>query len=190
MEHLTTISTSWGKSFKIQHAADKGLEKLVKYSFPAKDHHSYIVGTILHPCLCSHWFAATVDPADSATQEEAIRTAEVIFQYIAETYLETPTSPASTVTVTPKPAAKPPTRTPSFLASACSFQRPITATSATTILKRTPKEELTDELDRYFRFEAAPMEQQEDSDGHPNGEPSAQEVLLNPLVWWKVNSLY
>ncbi|KAF8806990.1 hypothetical protein BYT27DRAFT_7100375 [Phlegmacium glaucopus] len=45
MEHLTTISTSWGKSFKIQHAADKGLEKLVKYSFPAKDHHSYIVGT-------------------------------------------------------------------------------------------------------------------------------------------------
>ena len=61
-----------------------------------------------------------------------------------------------------------------------------TATSSTTIAKCTPQEELADELNRYFRFEATPMEQQE---GYPNisGELLAQDVLLNPLIWWKVS---
>jgi len=206
-QHLTAVSTSWDKSFKIQHAAEKGLVKLRKYSVPAKGHHSYIIGTselifcsiypiirclnclflVLHPCLRSHWFAATADPVDSAMQEEAICTAEVVFRYIAETYLETSTPP-TTVTA-PKPMAKPATRTPSFLASACSFQRPVTATSTTTISKRTLQEELADELDQYFRFEAAPMERESSEDCPDNG-PSAQEVLLNPLVWWKVSTLF
>jgi hypothetical protein len=60
-----------------------------------------------------------VDPDDVAAQEAAISATEVVFKYIAETYLETPTSLAPTVA--PKPAAKPVAKTPSFLASACSF---------------------------------------------------------------------
>ena len=40
---------------------------------------------VLHPCLCSHWFAATVD---IDKQDEAISNTEVAFQYIAKTYLE------------------------------------------------------------------------------------------------------
>ena len=44
-QHLIATSASWDKSFKIQHAAEKGLEKLRKYSIPAKLHHSYIIGT-------------------------------------------------------------------------------------------------------------------------------------------------
>ena len=107
----------------------------------------------------------------SVAQEEAIKTAEVIFRYVAESYLET-SLPAAVATA-PKVPAKPVARTTSFLASAYFFQRPTTATSATTISKCTPQEELADELDRYFRFEAAPLE-------------LAEEVLLNPLLWWKV----
>jgi hypothetical protein len=57
------------------------------------------------------------------------------------------------------------------------------------ILKRTPQEELADELTRYFNFEAAPIEQQEGEEGSSDG-PSAQEVLLNPLLWWKVSTLF
>jgi len=60
------------------------------------------------------------DPNDVAVQEEAIATAEAIFKYVAETYLETPTSPA--LTTVPRPVAKPMVKTPSFLASACTFQ--------------------------------------------------------------------
>jgi len=134
--------------------------------------------------MCSHWFAATADPNDSATQKEAISTAEAIFRYITETYLETSTPPAPVVA--PKTAtAKPAVRMPSFLASACSFQRPITATSTATNLKCSLQEELADELDWYLRFEAAPVEWKEGED-YQNGEPSAEEVLLNPLLWWKV----
>ena len=76
---------------------------------------------------------------------------------------------------------------PSFLASACSFQQPTTATSATTNLKCSPQEELADELDRYlFRFDAAPVEQKVEGEDHWNDELSAEEVLLNLLLWWKV----
>ena len=75
---------------------------------------------------------------------------------------------------------------PSFLASARSFQWPTTATSATTNLKHSPKEELADELDRYIRFDAAPVEQKVEGEDHWNDELSAEEVLLNPLLWWKV----
>jgi hypothetical protein len=143
--------------------------------------------------LRSHWFAVTANSVDSEStvQEEAISTAEVVFKYIAETYLETPTSQAPTVA--PKPPAKPVTKTPSFLASACSFQRPVTAASAATILKRTPQEELADELKRYLTFEAAPMERQEgDSEDSEviSNEPLANEVLLNLLLWWKVSTLF
>ena len=85
-KHLEVVLTSWEHSYKIQNAAEQGLAKLRKYAIPAKLHHSYIVGTgkslhhslnstcelrsyiliVLHPCLCSHWFAATVDPNDAA----------------------------------------------------------------------------------------------------------------------------
>ena len=162
-----------------------GLKKLRKYSVPATAHHTYVVGTskscpillvlsssdfsilVLHPCLCSHWFATT---ADLDMQEGAINSVEVAFQYITETYLERKT-PLKIVPAS-KPVAPPAIRTMSFLASACSFQQPNTATSTTTIAKHTPQEELANELDHYFRFEAAPlMEQQE---GHLNGEPLAQ----------------
>jgi hypothetical protein len=122
-----------------------------------------------------------------AAQEEAIATAEAIFKYVAETYLETPTSPASTAV--PRPVAKPMVKTPSFLASACTFQRPTTATTTVPILKRTPKEALADELTRYFNFEAMPSEWQEGEE-RSSDEPSAQEVLLNPLLWWKVSNLF
>ena len=135
---------------------------------------------VLHPCLRSHWFAATADSDYPAKQDEAIKTAEIVFRYIAESYLETST----TTVVPPKAPPKPVLRTPSFLASACSFQRPMTATSPNTILKRTPLEELADELDRYLRFVSAPVEWPD------NGEPSAEEVLLNPLLWWKVSMLF
>jgi hypothetical protein len=140
---------------------------------------------VLHPCLRSHWFAATADPNDAAAQEAAINTAQVVFKYVAETYLETPTSPAPTAI--PRPVVKPVVKTPSFLTSACSFQRPTTP-----ILKHTPAtplEELTDELTRYFNFQAAPIERQEGEEGSSD-EPSAQEVLLNPLLWWKVSTLF
>jgi len=127
--------TSLALSFKIQHAAEKGLAKLRKYSIPAKLHHAYIVGT-------------------------------GTFLYQSQ----------SLICMT--------LRTPSFLASACSFQQPMTATSANTILKHTPLEELADELDRYLRFVSALVEQPD------NGEPSAEEMLLNLLLWWKVSMLF
>jgi hypothetical protein len=140
---------------------------------------------VLHPCLCSHWFAVTADDTDA--QEEAICTVEVIFKYVVETYLEIPTRLA--LTVPAKPPAKPIMKTPSFLTSACSFQRSTTMATATMILKLTPQEELANELRRYFNFEAAPMERHEGEEGS-SGEPSAQEVLLNPLLWWKVSILF
>lgn len=134
---------------------------------------------VLHPCLCSHWFAATADSEEPVAQDEAIKTAKIIFRYIAESYLEAPT----TTVLPPKAPPKLAPRTASFLASACAFQRPTPATSATTMLKRTPQEELADELDRYLRFEFAPVE-------GDHGGPSAEEVLLNPLLWWKVSILF
>jgi hypothetical protein len=118
--------------------------------------------------LQSHWFAATADPDDVAAQEEAVRTTKVVFKYIAETYLKTPTSIA--LTVVPRPVAKPVVKTPSFLASACSFQRPTTAATKILTLKHTPHEELADELTRYFNFEAALIERGEGEEGD---EPSA-----------------
>lgn len=44
-KHLEAVAVSLEHSFKIQHAAEKGLVKLRKYSTPAKQHHSYILGT-------------------------------------------------------------------------------------------------------------------------------------------------
>jgi len=52
--------------------------------------------------------------------------------------------------------------------------------------KCTPQEELANELVWYLNFEAAPMEMEEGEEGSGD-EPSAQQVLLNPLVWWKVH---
>lgn len=109
---------------------------------------------------------------------------EVVFRYIAEAYLETSTPPPPVVA--PKTMTSAVARMPSFLASACSFQRPTTATSAATNLKRSPQEELADELDRYLRFDAAPVEQKVEGVDRWSDEPSAEEVLLNPLLWWKV----
>ena len=74
-----------------------------------------------------------------------------------------PTSP--TPTAVPKPVAKPVVKMLSFLVSACSFQRPTTAATTMPILKRTPQEELADELTWYFNFKAAPIEQQEGEEG-------------------------
>jgi hypothetical protein len=108
-------------------------------------------------------------------QEEEISKAETVFRYIAETYVTKLTPPPVNQ---PKPPAKQPIRTPSFLASACSFQRPV-ATSTTSTSKQTPQEELKNELEQYLGFEAAPME--------GVGELSAEEVLMNPLLWWKVS---
>ena len=142
---------------------------------------------VLHPCLRSHWFASTVEPEDEDAQKEAVETAEVVFRYVAEGYcLETSTPPAPTIPLAPKPAMAKPVKTPSFLASTCAFQRPATATSST-IPKRTPKEELVDELDRYLRFDAMPMPEQEQDGKTLSNEPSREEVLLNPLLWWKVS---
>ena len=145
---------------------------------------------VLHPCLRSHWFTATAEPNNAAAQKEAIRTAEEIFKYVAETYLETQT--LATPTAVTRPVPKPITKMPSFLASACSFQRPTTAVTTTPILKRTPQEELNEELARYFNFEAAPIEKQGDSEEGTQGsdEPSAEEVLMNLLLWWKVSTLF
>ena len=202
--HLKAVSFSLEHSFKVQHAAEKGLEKLRKYSAPAKLHHTYILGTgksshprnqrhtnqpfyfaVLHPCLRSHWFEALKGPDNAAAQREAITNAEVVFRYVAETYLET--SPASTPSTVPRP--QPVTKTSSFLqvARACSFQRPITAATSIPTSKRTPKEELDEELTRYFSFESEPIERQEGEEGS-HEEPTAQEVLLNPLLGWKVRA--
>ena len=204
-KHLEAVLTSWEHLYKIQNTAEQGLAKLRKYAIPAKLHHSYIVGAgkllhhslnptgelrsyiliVLHPRLHSHWFAATVDPNDAATQDDAISTAEAIFKYIAETYLEAPVlAPA----LAPQPAAKPVGKTSSFLTSACSFQCPTTATKTTTILKCMPQEELANKLAQYLSFEATPMEMQEGEEGKSD-ELSAQEVLLNLLLWWKVSSM-
>jgi hypothetical protein len=93
-------------------------------------------------------------------------------------------------TAAPRPVAKPVVKTPLFLASACSFQRPTTAATTLSILKHTPQEGLADELTRYFNFDAAPIERQEGEEGSDSDEPSVQEVLLNPLLWWKVRTLF
>jgi hypothetical protein len=135
--------------------------------------------------LDSHWFAVTADLKNATAQEEAISTAEVIFRYVAETYLDMPASRAPTVA--PKPSTKPVTKTPSFLASACSFQQPVT-TLVVTISKRTPQEDLADELKQYLNFEAAPVEKQKGEEVLSD-EPSAPDVLLDPLLWWKVSTL-
>jgi hypothetical protein len=57
-----------------------------------------------------------------------------------------------------------------------------------TISKRTPQKDLADELKRYLNFEAAPVERQEGEEV-PSDEPSAHDVLLDPLLWWKVSTL-
>jgi len=103
--------------------------------------------------LRSHWFATTAYPDDPTAQEDAIKTAEDIFKYIAETYLEASTSPAPTVVQNPVVTLV--VKMPSFLASACSFQQPNNVAMTLPILKRTPQEQLADELTRYFNFEAA-----------------------------------
>ena len=72
---------------------------------------------VLHPCLWSHWFAATEDQNNMAAQEKAIRTTEVIFKYIAQTYLEMPT--LNTTAAVPRPVTKSIMKAPSFLTSAC-----------------------------------------------------------------------
>jgi len=137
--HLKAVSTNPGVTFKVQHAIDKGLDKLRKYSVPAKLHHSYIIGTstflclidfishinssmlvVLHPCLHSHWFASTAKSNGEDAQKQAIETADIVFRYITEHYLETSTLLPAPV-VLPKAAAKPVAKTPSFLASACVF---------------------------------------------------------------------
>lgn len=69
---------------------------------------------------------ATANPEDSAAQDEAIKTAKVVFRYIAETYVES-SAPQAPV-VHPKTVPKPTVKAPSFLASACSFQHPVAAT--------------------------------------------------------------
>ena len=141
---------------------------------------------VLHPCLRSHWFATTANPDDEVGQAQAINQAELLFKYVAESYLKTqaPTPPTHAI---PKAAPKPiaTAKAPSFLASACSFQWPTTATTAS-ILKKTPLETLHDELDRYLRFEAVPISREEGGGGPGVGEPLAEDVLLNPLLWWKV----
>jgi hypothetical protein len=76
-----------------------------------------------------------VYPDDTAAQDDTISTAEAIFKYIAETYLEAPVlAPA----VVPQPAVEPVVKTVSFLASVCLFQWPTTVTKTTTILKHMP----------------------------------------------------
>ena len=136
----------------------------------------------------SHWFASTAQSDDEDAQKHVVENAEVIFRYVAEGYcLETSTPPAAMIP--PKPAMTKPAKAPSFLASACAFQRPPTATSSS-IPKRTPKEELEDELDRYFRFDAMPMSEQEQDEKTSSNEPSQEDVFLNPLLWWKVSIAY
>jgi hypothetical protein len=46
----------------------------------------------------------------------------------------------------------------------------------------------TSYLTHYFNFEAMPNEQQEGEE-RSSDEPYTQEVLLNPLLWWKVSTL-
>lgn len=50
-QHLEAVSTYPGVTFKVQQAVNKGLEKLRKYSIPAKAHHSYILGTGTFLCF-------------------------------------------------------------------------------------------------------------------------------------------
>jgi hypothetical protein len=159
-KHLKVVLTSWEHLYKIWLAAEQGLAKLRKYTIPAKLHHSYIVRTgkslyhslnpihelrcyiliVLQPCLHSHWFAATMDPDDTAAQDNMISTTKPIFKYIPKTYLK---ALVLAPTVIPQPAMKPVVKTASFLASACLFQQPTTTTKTTTILKCTPQEELS-----------------------------------------------
>lgn len=145
----------------------------------------YQIFVVLHPCLRSHWFTTTADPHNASAQEEAIQTVEDIFKYIAETCLEAQTPPAPTAI--PRPVANPVVKTPSFLASACAFKWPNTAATTVLIPKRTPHEELAIELTRYFNFEAAPIDR-DGGEAEGSNEPSLQDILLNPLLWWKVNT--
>ena len=43
------------------------------------------------------------------------------------------------------------------------------------------------ELTRYFNFEAALIER-DGGEAEGSDEPSLQDILLNPLLWWKVNT--
>ena len=62
-----------------------------------------------------NWFAATANESDELAQAEAIETAEVIFKFVAESYLErlTPAVPVGARNQDPRPVVK----TSSFLAS-------------------------------------------------------------------------
>src|SRR6266508_4919911 len=63
---------------------------------------------VLH-LLHIHWFAKTADSKTPVAQDEAIKTAEVIFHYIAKSYLETSTSHDDAATTqAPKATVKPP----------------------------------------------------------------------------------
>jgi hypothetical protein len=72
-----------------------------------------------------------VDPDDAAAQDNTISTAKAIFKYIAKTYLKALVLAPSVVS---QPAVKPVVKTALYLASACLFQWPTTATKTTTIL--------------------------------------------------------
>lgn len=133
---------------------------------------------VLHPCLRSHWFATIADSDSAAAQEDAINSAEAVFKFVAESYLEVQVPPSPAQTTTHKPTVKPPAKSLSFLASACSFQRVAATTTTATISKRTPREELADELKRYFSFEAAPSERQgDDSEIGQGNMPLDEEIL-------------
>ncbi len=133
------------------------------------------ISLVLHPSLRSRWFASTTDSDDTAGQQAAVDRAETIFRYVAHSYLAMPSQESNT---TIPAAVKSTTKTPSFLASACSFQMPAVSTQAAS---QSPAEELEMEVRQYLAFHGeAPSLTEEEQIAR----------LMDPLSLWKVHIIW
>ena len=153
----------------------------------ARDHHTYILGTseslllyfypianlhpVLHPALRSRWFRSMADKSDPSAQEAAVYKAETIFQFVAETYLTTPSQSARPEALKSPP--RPVVKTSSFLSSACPFDIPTTTSST----RRSPAEELRVKIDDYLAFQG---------EAPPRNNEEYNSCLMDPLGSWKV----
>ncbi|PPR01987.1 hypothetical protein CVT24_011114 [Panaeolus cyanescens] len=169
---------------KIRNAASAGLLKLQKYESLAQKNQHCIIGTVLHPSLRSKWFGNQAPLGASDEERRPYESsAEEIVQHVAMVYAEemkeakAQTAQTAATANPPVPQALPKSSSPPSLAASQSWLASICGTPFTTETPHTPdtptltiKEEVEDELKRYFSFQGGPAK------------------LEEPLIWWKDNA--
>ncbi|RXW11685.1 hypothetical protein EST38_g14171 [Candolleomyces aberdarensis] len=187
-KHLSQIIGDTRRySMSIRTAVSIGKSKLMKYKATAVTNHNYILGTVLHPYLRAEWFRKTVpQPAKKsnmseqehatqaashrANQNATVQRVQTLVQVVAEAYQNEMASEA--LQPDPSESTSATQGGPNMLsasnslASLCDFDFDIPAAP----ISVTPKQQLEDELRRYFSFEGG------------------QGDLYNPLGWWKLHA--